>query len=164
VAIVDGLELVDVEDDQAEGRLVALGSLNLPVELLLEGSMVPKPGELIGERIRQCRLVADVDLIARLLQGLDHQAPQHRADQRRSGDGADRDPHGEVGEHVDQHALGHQGGNRGERHGRQQAQGQARAAHPGGGSARARRAVVHASSSNPRRVRIGMAHGSSPAH
>ena len=60
--VVDRLELVEVDEEQAQRDLVAQRAGNLPVELLVEGAMVAEPGEGVGQRIGHGSLVADLEV------------------------------------------------------------------------------------------------------
>ena len=64
VGVVDLLEVVDVEHDQAELVVVAAGALDLRRHDLLEAAVVEQPGELVGDRLAGDRLV-QVDVLDR---------------------------------------------------------------------------------------------------
>ena len=82
--VVDGLELVEVDDQQRERVLVAQCRRHLAIELLLEGPMVAEPGQRIEEGIGQCGLVAHLQV------GLGRDQRRDRAQEghRRDRDGA----------------------------------------------------------------------------
>ncbi len=60
--VVDGLELVEVDDQERERVLVARCRRHLAIELLLEGPMVAEPGEGVEEGIGQCGFVAHLEV------------------------------------------------------------------------------------------------------
>jgi hypothetical protein len=62
LAVIDRLELVEIDEHQRQRRPVAHGGLDLTVELLVEGAMVAQPGERITQRVGQCGLVTDLEL------------------------------------------------------------------------------------------------------
>ena len=57
VGVVDALEVVDVEHDQAHPRAAALGSLDLVGDDLLEAAVVEQAGQLVGDRLALDRVV-----------------------------------------------------------------------------------------------------------
>ena len=58
LAIVDLLEVVDVDDQQGQWRLVVPGGRHLGVELLLERSMVAEAGQAVTQRIESSAVVS----------------------------------------------------------------------------------------------------------
>jgi hypothetical protein len=59
VPVVHLLEVVDVEQGQAQGAVVASGAPNLLVEPVMEGTVVEEAGERIGPR-QPCEVLAGV--------------------------------------------------------------------------------------------------------
>ena len=51
VHVVDALEVVEVEHDERDGRLVGRGDEELLPEPLVERAVVPEPGEWVGLRL-----------------------------------------------------------------------------------------------------------------
>ena len=64
VGVVDALEVVDVEHDQAHVAAEALGALDLLEDDLLEAAVVEEAGQLVGDRLALDRLV-QVDVLDR---------------------------------------------------------------------------------------------------
>ncbi len=56
-AIVDGLEVVEVDEDQAERDLAGPGGVDLALECLLERAVVAEPGDDVAERVASGQLV-----------------------------------------------------------------------------------------------------------
>ena len=62
VRLVDHLEIVEVDQQQRHGHLVARIPLELTVELLLEGAVVAQPGQRVTQRIGLGRLIQALQL------------------------------------------------------------------------------------------------------
>jgi len=48
VAVVDRLEMVDVQHHQAQGAVLAFGPHELPLQLFEQGAPVQHPGQAVG--------------------------------------------------------------------------------------------------------------------
>ena len=75
VGVVDGLEVVDVEHDQADRVVVAADLLDLGVEELLEAAVIRQTGQLVGDRLA-AHLEMELDVLERERR-LRSQRPQH---------------------------------------------------------------------------------------
>ena len=75
VGVVDGLEVVDVEHDQADRVVVAADLLDLGVEELLETAVIRQAGELVGDGLA-AHLIVELDVLERKRR-LRPERPQH---------------------------------------------------------------------------------------
>ena len=94
--VVDGLELVEVDDQERERVLVARCRRHLAIELLLEGPMVAESRQRIEEGIGQRGFIAHLEV------GLGR---DQRSDRAQEGNGCDRD--GTAGGDHDRGGLVH---------------------------------------------------------
>ena len=85
-AIIDGLELVEVDEQERKWCLVAQRSRNLAVQLLVERPMIAEAGQGIAQGVGQRRLVADLEIRLGCQQRC-YGAPQS---ERGEGDGTHR--------------------------------------------------------------------------
>jgi hypothetical protein len=80
--VVDGLEVVDVDQQEGDVGPVTGGEGQQPLELVLEGAVVGEPGQRILQRMASRGLVQDAQIVARcgqLLSRPDH-LPSHPGD------------------------------------------------------------------------------------
>ena len=75
--VVDGLEVVEVDEDQPERGLTRSGGVDLALERLLEGAVVAEPGDDVAERVDPGELVQVLKAPARGLELL--RRPEHLA-------------------------------------------------------------------------------------
>ena len=132
-AIVDGLEFVQVDQEECERHVVAERGGDLALELLMEGSMVAEAGQRIPQGIGKGGLVALLEV------GLCRHHRRHDASECEGGHhdrGRRRDEDGDrvVGDREQAHAVDGGEGEHAEHHGRQQPTG-----HPAGRGSHARR-------------------------
>jgi hypothetical protein len=64
IAVVDRLEVVDVEHDQGQPMAIAPDLFGLEAQPLLEATMVTQPGLFIGNRL-SLDLVVELDVLKR---------------------------------------------------------------------------------------------------
>jgi hypothetical protein len=109
-AVVDRLEVIEVDEQQRERNSVAQCRGDLAVELLVEGAVVAKARERVPQRVGQGRLVAHLQVGL----GGDHRgdgAPQRQAADRECRRGPGRDGDEVVRGRGQYDAMGHGEGN-----------------------------------------------------
>ena len=108
--VIDGLEFVEVEQDEADRNAVALRVLHLAVELLLEGPMVAESGERIQEGLGHGGFIAPLELCARRDERRDDGGLQDQADGYHGQHGGDPGLQDQIVKHDPQAEVGHDGG------------------------------------------------------
>ncbi len=90
-AVVDGLEVVDVDQEQSERCRLAIDRLELARELVLERAMVAEPGQAVEQGVEAGAVVQLDQLVA--LRGDGGRVPKDRAtlDRHERGQGNGRD-------------------------------------------------------------------------
>ncbi len=83
--VVGALEFVEVDHRQGEHAAVSAGVVDLPEQLLLEGAVVPEPGERVEHRVEPGPIVQVHEVPAGSLEALDR--PDHPAGQTRQDEG-----------------------------------------------------------------------------
>ena len=104
-AVVDLLELVQVDEHERERDLVAGCALDLAVELLLEGAVVAEAGQRVAQRVGDRLLVADLQVGARARQGTDEHGGKAGCGQAGADGDADHGTHEASGDRAGEHAT-----------------------------------------------------------
>ena len=60
--VIDGLELVEVDEQQRQRHSVPLRGLDLPIELFVERAVIAEAGERVAQRIGQGSLVTNLEI------------------------------------------------------------------------------------------------------
>ena len=97
LAVVDDLEVVQVDEQQRHRHTVATVEIELPVELLLERTMVAQAGQAVVQRVLACLAVEHLQLGLRLgqvIERLQERPCRHHRDQQHD-DGEDDEHTGE---------------------------------------------------------------------
>ena len=92
LAVVDDLEVVEVDEQEGDRDLVAPEEVELAVELLLERAVVPEAGQPVVERVLARLAVEDLELRLRLGKAVER-AQERPRDDDRDDEHADRERH-----------------------------------------------------------------------
>ena len=100
LAVVDHLEVIEVDEQQRHGHLVTAVQLQLPIELLLEGAVVAQAGEAVVQRVLAGFAIEHLELrlgLGQVVEGLQEGA--------RHDDGDEQHDDGEGDERHDEHVA-----------------------------------------------------------